>query len=59
MQLEGVRDLSQLLPGPHLSMIMADHVAEVVKVERYIDVSMPDCVVRVRRVGEHNPELLG
>ena len=35
MKLEGYRvvDLSQLLPGPHLSMIMADHGAEVIKVE--------------------------
>ncbi len=35
MKLEGYRvvDLSQFLPGPHLSMIMADHGAEVIKVE--------------------------
>jgi crotonobetainyl-CoA:carnitine CoA-transferase CaiB-like acyl-CoA transferase len=35
MKLEGVRvvDLSQFLPGPHLTMMMADHGAEVVKVE--------------------------
>ena len=35
MKLEGVRvvDLSVFLPGPHLTMMMADHGAEVIKVE--------------------------
>jgi crotonobetainyl-CoA:carnitine CoA-transferase CaiB-like acyl-CoA transferase len=35
MKLEGYRviDLSQFLPGPHLSMMMADHGADVIKVE--------------------------
>lgn len=35
MKLEGVRvlDLSAFLPGPHLSMMMADHGAEVIMVE--------------------------
>ncbi len=35
MKLEGVRvlDLSQFLPGPHLTMTMADHGAEVTKIE--------------------------
>jgi crotonobetainyl-CoA:carnitine CoA-transferase CaiB-like acyl-CoA transferase len=35
MKLEGIRvlDLSLFLPGPHLSMMMADHGAEVIKVE--------------------------
>ncbi len=35
MKLEGVRvlDLSQFLPGPHLTMMMADHGAEVTKIE--------------------------
>ncbi len=35
MKLEGVRviDLSQFLPGPHLTMLMADQGAEVIKVE--------------------------
>jgi len=35
MKLEGVRviDLSMFLPGPHLTMMMADHGAEVIKVE--------------------------
>ena len=37
MKLEGVRvlDLSLFLPGPHLAMMMADHGAEVIKVEPY------------------------
>lgn len=35
MKLEGVKvlDLSQFLPGPHLSMTMADHGAEVIMIE--------------------------
>ena len=35
MKLEGVKvlDLSQFLPGPHLTMMMADHGAEVIKIE--------------------------
>ena len=35
MKLDGVRviDLSVFLPGPHLSMMMADHGADVIKVE--------------------------
>lgn len=35
MKLDGIRviDLSQFLPGPHLTMMMADHGAEVIKVE--------------------------
>jgi crotonobetainyl-CoA:carnitine CoA-transferase CaiB-like acyl-CoA transferase len=35
MKLTGVRvvDLSMFLPGPHLSMMMADHGAEVVRIE--------------------------
>ena len=35
MKLEGVRvlDLSLFLPGPHLTMVMADHGAEVIKIE--------------------------
>ena len=35
MKLAGLRvlDLSQFLPGPHLTMMMADHGAEVIKLE--------------------------
>ena len=35
MKLEGVKvlDLSMYLPGPHLSMMMADHGAEVIRIE--------------------------
>jgi crotonobetainyl-CoA:carnitine CoA-transferase CaiB-like acyl-CoA transferase len=35
MKLEGLRvvDLSQFLPGPHLSMMLADHGAQVIKIE--------------------------
>jgi crotonobetainyl-CoA:carnitine CoA-transferase CaiB-like acyl-CoA transferase len=35
MKLDGIRviDLSMFLPGPHLTMMMADHGAEVIRVE--------------------------
>jgi crotonobetainyl-CoA:carnitine CoA-transferase CaiB-like acyl-CoA transferase len=35
LKLDGFRviDLSQFLPGPHLSMMMADHGADVIKIE--------------------------
>jgi crotonobetainyl-CoA:carnitine CoA-transferase CaiB-like acyl-CoA transferase len=35
MKLQGIKviDLSMFLPGPHLSMMMADHGAEVIRVE--------------------------
>jgi crotonobetainyl-CoA:carnitine CoA-transferase CaiB-like acyl-CoA transferase len=35
MKLEGVKvlDLSQFLPGPHLTMMMADHGASVIRIE--------------------------
>ena len=37
MKLDGVRvvELSLFLPGPHLTMMMADHGADVIKVEPY------------------------
>ncbi|MBL8380831.1 MAG: CoA transferase [Burkholderiales bacterium] len=37
MKLAGVKvvELSQFLPGPHLTMMMADHGAEVIKVEPF------------------------
>ena len=36
MKLEGIRvlDLSNFLPGPLLSLTMADHGAEVIKIEQ-------------------------
>lgn len=37
MKLEGVKviDLSQFLPGPHFTMMMADHGADVIRVESF------------------------
>src|SRR5207247_11480463 len=37
MKLSGLRvlDLSRFLPGPYLTMVMADHGAEVIKVESH------------------------
>ena len=37
MKLEGLRvlDLSRFLPGPYMSLVMADHGAEVIKVESF------------------------
>ncbi len=49
MKLSGVRvlDLSQFLPGPHLTMMMADHGAEVIAVEPANGVGEP-----TREIGE-------
>ncbi|MEN9768997.1 MAG: hypothetical protein RLZZ180_627, partial [Pseudomonadota bacterium] len=35
MKLQGLRvlDLSQFLPGPHFTMMMGDHGAEVIRIE--------------------------
>lgn len=48
MKLEGLRvlDLSLFLPGPHMTMMMADHGADVIKVE-------PPGGEPVRNVGYH------
>ena len=48
MKLVGVKvvDLSMFLPGPHFSMMMADHGAEVIRVE-------PFSGEPVRKVGLH------
>jgi crotonobetainyl-CoA:carnitine CoA-transferase CaiB-like acyl-CoA transferase len=52
MKLEGVRvlDLSLFLPGPHLTMMMADHGAEVIKVEPY-DGGEPVRNIGLRKAG--------
>ncbi len=49
MKLQGIRvlDLSQFLPGPHLTMMMADHGAEVIAVEPSNGVGEP-----TRQIGE-------
>lgn len=53
MKLEGVRvlDLSAFLPGPHLTMTMADHGADVVMVEPANGVGEP-----VREIGEKSAD---
>lgn len=53
MKLEGVRvlDLSAFLPGPHASMMMADHGAEVIMVEPDNGVGEP-----TRHMGEAYPD---
>lgn len=53
MKLEGIRvlDLSQFLPGPHLTMTMADHGADVIMVEPKNSVGEP-----VRAMGARMPD---
>ena len=50
MKLEGIRvlDLSAFLPGPHLTMTLADHGADVVMVEPANGVGEPTRVVGYR-----------
>ena len=53
MKLENVRvlDLSQFLPGPHLTMTMADHGADVILVEPKNGIGEP-----VRAMGTRAPD---
>ncbi|MBS0274551.1 MAG: CoA transferase [Proteobacteria bacterium] len=53
MKLEGIKvlDLSQFLPGPHLTMTMADHGADVIMVEPKNGVGEP-----VRAMGARMPD---
>ena len=50
MKLEGVRvlDLSAFLPGPHMTMMLADHGADVIMVEPANGVGEPTRVVGYR-----------
>ena len=53
MKLAGVRvlDLSQFLPGPHLTMTMADHGADVIMIEPKNEIGEP-----VRAMGTRAPD---
>src|ERR1700753_3683544 len=53
MKLDGIRvlDLSQFLPGPHLTMTMADHGADVILVEPKNGTGEP-----VRAMGTRGPD---
>src|ERR1700753_821462 len=53
MKLDGIRvlDLSQFLPGPHLTMTMADHGADVILVEPKNGTGEP-----VRAMGTRRPD---
>ncbi|MBX2886516.1 MAG: CoA transferase [Granulosicoccus sp.] len=52
MKLDGIRvlDLSQFLPGPHFTMMMADHGADVIRVES--PVGEPTRQLGLRQAGE-------
>jgi crotonobetainyl-CoA:carnitine CoA-transferase CaiB-like acyl-CoA transferase len=69
MKLEGIRviDLSVFLPGPYLTLAMADHGAEVIKVEppgegdpgcRIGLSDGPSTVLREPARGEHTASIL-
>ena len=53
MKLDGLKvlDLSAFLPGPHMTMMMADHGADVIMVEPANGVGEP-----VREIGETTPD---
>lgn len=53
MKLEGLKvlDLSAFLPGPHMTMMMADHGADVIMIEPANGVGEP-----VREIGERTPD---
>lgn len=53
MKLEGIRvlDLSAFLPGPHLSMMLADHGADVIMVEPANGIGEP-----TREIGYRTPD---
>lgn len=53
MKLDGLKvlDLSAFLPGPHMTMMMADHGAEVIMVEPANGTGEP-----VREIGEKTPD---
>ncbi len=55
MKLAGIRvlDLSQFLPGPHLTMTMADHGADVIMVEPKNGAGEPDARDGHAREGRH------
>ena len=52
MKLEGIRvlDLSQFLPGPHFTMMMSDHGADVIRIES--PAGEPTRSIGARQAGE-------
>jgi crotonobetainyl-CoA:carnitine CoA-transferase CaiB-like acyl-CoA transferase len=68
MKLEGIRviDLSLFLPGPHLAMMMADHGAEVIKIEppgegdpaRHIGAMQGETSVLFRNANRHKKSIV-